>query len=139
MMNHTLAEQRRLVASLNDRGLWEKRYEVCTECLKRPVRSTAELSSDEIRKVTNDLNSDEQWGWADFGNAQHLKILSLCYPLKWIKFNEKLGRIVADPEKLGRWLKYYSAPKKPLKQCNTKELGQIIFAMEDMMNNKYAK
>lgn len=136
MMNHTVSEQRRLVASLNDRGLWPQRYEICTECLKRPVKSTAELTSDEIRKVTNDLNSDEQWGGANFGNAQHRRILSICYQLGRTKFSSRVGRLVADPEWLGRWLKYYSAPKKPLRQCNTEELGQIIKGMESMLNNR---
>lgn len=136
MMNHTVTEQRRLVATLNNRGLWNKRYEVCSECLKRPVSSTAGLTSDEIRKVTNDLNSDEQWGWANFGNASHRRILSLCYQLGKTKYSNRLGRTVADPEWLGRWLKYYSAPKKPLKQCSQEELGQIIKAMEQMLNNQ---
>lgn len=138
MMNHTITEQRRLVVTLNNRGLWPQRYDICTECLKRPVRSTAELSSDEIRKVTNDLNSDEQWGWANFGNAQHRKILSICFQLKKVKYSYTQKRMVVDIEWLGRWLKYYSAPKKPLKQCNTKELGQIIEAMEKMQVN-YSK
>lgn len=136
MMNHTITEQRRLVVTLNNRGLWPQRYDICTECLKRPVRSTAELSSDEIRKVTNDLNSDEQWGWANFGNAQHRRILSLCYQLGRTRYSPQQNRQVADIEWLGRWLKYYSAPKKTLKQCNPEELGQIIRAMENMLNNR---
>lgn len=135
MMNHTLREQRRLAAVLNNRGLWQQRHAVCAECLGRPVRSTAELSSDEIRRVTNDLNTDEQWGWADFSNAQHQKIRSICYQLKKIKYSQAQRRMVADIEWLGRWLKYYSAPKKPLKKCTPKELGQIIEAMEKMQLN----
>ena len=51
-------------------------------------------------------------------------------------YNEKLRRDVADVEWLGRWLKYYSAPKKKLKLCDQLELGQIIMAMELMLNNR---
>lgn len=136
MMNHTITEQRRFVRVMNERGLWAKRHEVCSECLKRPVKSTTELNSDEIRKVTNDLNSDEHWGWADFKIPQHRRILSICYQLGKTKYNARLNRTVADPEWLGRWLKYYSAPKKTLKQCTPEELGQIIKAMESMLNNR---
>ena len=136
MMNHSSSEQRRLVTALNERGLWEKRHDVCAECLKRPVASVSALSSDEIRKVTNDLNSDERWGWANFTDPQHRRILSICYQLGWTRFHDRLGRMVADSEKLGRWLKYYSAPKKPLKQCTSAEVGQVIKAMECMLVNR---
>ncbi len=136
MMKPTISEQRRFAAALNERGLWEKRHDVCAECLKRPVSSIAESNSDELRKVTNDLSSDERWGWADFKNPQHRRVLSVCYQLGWTRFHRQLGRTVADPERLGRWLKYYSAPKKPLKQCTQEEVGQIIKAMECMLVNR---
>lgn len=136
MMNHSYPEQRRLAAVLNVRGLWEKRHDICSECLKRPVTSTAALSSDEARKVANDLSSDERWGWANFADPQHRRVLSICYQLGWTRFHDRLGRMVANPERLGRWLKYYSAPKKPLKQCTPAEVGQVIKAMERMLVNR---
>lgn len=133
-MNHTEVEHRRLVVTLTKRGIWENRHVVYEECLKRKV-GTAELNSAEIRKITNDLNSDEQWGWADFSNPMHRQIMSFCHQMQKEKMSDKLHRMVVDTEWLGRWLKHYSGPKKPLKKCNTEELGKIIKAMDDMVKN----
>ena len=126
----------RLVRVLNDRDLWKIRNKVCSDSLGREVADVDALGGDDARKVANDLNSDGSWGWADFKNKQHMRILSVCYQLGKTVYNEKLRRDVADVEWLGRWLKYYSAPKKKLKLCDQLELGQIIMAMELMLNNR---
>lgn len=135
-MNHTEVEHRRLFATLEARCLINAQYEVYENCLGRKVAKADDLTGDDIRKITYELSSDEQWGRADFENSRHRYILSICYQLGWTRMHERLGRTVADNARLGRWLKTYGKYKKPLKKHHPEELGAVIMAMEKMLNNR---
>lgn len=135
-MNHTEVEHRRLMTTLEARSLMDVRHDVYESCLGHKVAKTEDLTGADIRKITYDLSSDEQWGRADFENTKHRYILSLCYQLGWTRMHERLGRMVADNARLGRWLKTYGKYKKQLKKHNPEELGAVIMAMEKMLNNR---
>lgn len=135
-MKHTEVEHRRLFATLESRNLVDNRHDVYENCLGRKVAKTDDLTGADIRKITYELGSDEQWGRVDFENTKHRYILSLCYQLGWTRMNERLGRMVADNARLGRWLKTYGKYKKPLKKHHPEELGAVIMAMEKMLNNR---
>lgn len=90
--------------ALQKRGLWNTRHEVCSSIADRHITSVSQLSESEIAIVIKDLSTDEAFGRVDFTNTRHRYILSLCYQLRWTRFNDKLSRTVADNERLGRWI-----------------------------------
>lgn len=135
-MNHTLVSNKILFSTLTKRGLINLQYEVCESCTGRHIDSLSDLSDNEVALIVKDLGSDELYGRADFTNARHRYILSMCYQLGWTRMHERLGRMVADNARLGRWIKQYGKYKKPLKEYTPEELGAVIMAMEKMLNNR---
>ncbi|MGL5683604.1 MAG: hypothetical protein ACRDDZ_11230 [Marinifilaceae bacterium] len=85
------------------------------------------------------MASDATFGRVDFKRPRHRYILSLCYQMGWTKMNDQLGRMVVDNERLGRWIREYSKCKKPIMKHSEEELGTLILAMENMLQNRMSR
>lgn len=77
-----------------------------------------------------------KWAYFDKDNAQHMNVLSQCITYGWSEV--KRGKVVADLNRLGSWLKSFRSPiQKPLLEMETKELTTIINALKGMIKSKY--
>lgn len=96
---------------------------------------TYEQAHEMMTYLTNGRHiSANEYGKFDYSKAQHRYIMSLCHQLAWVVFDPKLGRNVADIERLGTWLKKYGYLHKPLKKYTTNELPRLIKQMENMLS-----
>lgn len=110
------------------------------------VESTKELTCEQLCELVetlknNDRNKqlkDHQWALFDVKNTQHMYLLSMCREYGWISVDTKNNRQVADLNRLGRWLKFRSAPKKPLRQLSRKELQTVIYQFEQMVKKHFS-
>lgn len=105
----------------------------------------ASFTEDPARHSTKDLNFHEaedliyflktgknatyaHWATFDKANKQHRYILSLCHQIGWVR--PATGRMVADLESLGRWLRKYGYLHKSLQEYNSRELPKLVTQLE---------
>lgn len=80
------------------------------------------------------------WGKFDKDNSKHRYILSLCIQYGWTTENPKTGNEIADIIALTRWLHSARCPvRKPLRKMTSKELSQVITALESMITKRFKK
>jgi hypothetical protein len=80
---------------------------------------------------------DDNWGFFDKQNKQHLTILAQMRTAQWEIDNEKYGK-VPDLERLSDWLKSPKSPiNKPLKKMQPWELSKIIEALKGIVKSIY--
>ncbi len=70
-------------------------------------------------------------------NQQHLKILSLCKQIGWVKLSPTITRKpVADIERLGAWILKYGHIKKRLLDYSPAETTKLINQLEKVLEHK---
>lgn len=80
---------------------------------------------------------DDNWGFFDKDNRQHLTLLAYMRTAQWTTPNGKHGE-VADIDRLSEWLKSELSPvNKPLKKMQPWEVSKIIKAFEGIVNSKF--
>jgi len=133
-----------LFARFSALGITDSREHVVFNFTHGRTTSTRELEPWEMAELIEKLggpkikdSDDYKWGMFDECNRQHRYILSLCYQYNWTTWSRKLGKQIADIERLGRWLKHYSAVKKPLAMQTGKELQRTVFQLEQMVVKQY--
>lgn len=77
-------------------------------------------------------------GRFDNTNDQHLKILSLCKDIGWVKMNPTTNKPVADIVRLGAWILKYGYVKKPLLKHSHTEVSKLIYQLEKVKNTSRA-
>ena len=135
-MNHTTTAHKTLFSTLSKRGLMEIRHEICENLVQRRLSSLSDLTENEVAIIISDLGTDEDYGRVDFNNNRHRYILSLCYQIGWVRVHPRLGRVVVDNARLGRFIKQRGKYKKPILQYTNSELGALIKAMELILENR---
>jgi hypothetical protein len=80
----------------------------------------------------------DNWALFDYKNKQHLKVLSICQSIGWVKYNSTLKKNLADLMRLSEWLKSSRSPiKKPLKKMTSQEISRkLIPALEGILISK---
>ncbi|MCB9245955.1 MAG: hypothetical protein H6606_05945 [Flavobacteriales bacterium] len=101
------------------------------------MSSTRDLTYSQANELIKHLGGRpidmRTWAIFDPGNQQHKYILSLCYQLGWIEYNEKSGRNVPDLNRLGAWLKKYGYLHKRLKAYTAVELPKLVTQFEMLL------
>lgn len=104
-------------------------------------RSTRDLSFDQANELIKQLggnvsgeSEDAKFAAFDKYNNQHQYMLSICYQLGWVTYNEKQRRQVVDLSRLGVWLRKYGFKHKPLMKYNKSELPVLVSQFEKLLN-----
>lgn len=101
------------------------------------AKSTKELSEealDELIQWLNGNGKDYRFALFDNRNQQHRYLLSLCQQFGWVVYDERRGRMLADLNRLGSWIRNRGHVKKPLKDQTTKEVSKTIYQFEQMLD-----
>ena len=72
-------------------------------------------------------------GRFDSTNDRHLKVLSLCKQIGWVKLNPKTKKPVADIERLGAFILNSGFVKKPLSDQKPNELSKLIYQLDKVL------
>lgn len=90
--------------------------------------STNDLTFHEAQALINKLKGDDYSFYAKFDSniKQHLTLLSMCYNLNWVRFDDHLNRNVANLTMLGSWLEKYGYLHKPLQDYTDLELPKLV-------------
>jgi hypothetical protein len=79
----------------------------------------------------------DNWGFFDKNNKQHLTVLAQMRTAQWTVPNEKYGE-VPDLERLSEFLKSDKSPiNRPLKDMLPSEVSKIIQALKGIVKSKY--
>ena len=103
--------------------------------------STRDLSHHEAEEIIYFLKTGKSPTYAHFAtfdqsNRQHRYILSLCHQLNWVRPSAK-GKLVADLETLGRWLRKYGYLHKPMKEYSDREFPKLVTQLENILKTKH--
>jgi hypothetical protein len=104
--------------------------------------STKDLTFEQANQVITYLGGSavvpaSMASYAKFDNSikTHRTLLSVCFDLGWVEFNQNLKRNVADLHKLGSWLKSTGYLHKPLMEYTTAELPKLVNQFQNVLNN----
>ena len=105
-------------------------------------RSVATMTHGEANELIVQLGGkpeeSKEVDWASYAkfdkdNKQHMYMLSLCYNIGWVRFDDKLQRNVADLSQLGAWLFKYGYLNKPLLQYSKTELPKLVTQLQNVL------
>lgn len=107
------------------------------------VQSTKQLTSGQLDELIGWLGSEigrkteneGDWQLFDARQGQHRYILSLCYQIGWVRFDDRLGRHIADMTSLKTWLQNKSRHKLPIIKQSRRELQDTIYQLEKVLES----
>ena len=119
----------------------DEKLEFLSQFVGYELETSKDLTQYQAMDVIQFLKTGKQpdntnWAYFDKTNAQHMNVLSQCITYGWSEI--KRGKIVADLNRLGGWLKSFRSPiQKPLLEMEPTELSTIINAFKGMIKRKY--
>jgi hypothetical protein len=94
--------------------------------------TAAELTQAQARTLTAKLTT--HWAVFDVNKKQHRYIMSLMMQMGWAVASDKHKRLVADMQRLSKFLKSKKSPvPKPLQHMDAKETSKLIACLESML------
>jgi prolyl-tRNA synthetase len=105
------------------------------------IKTSKDLTQYQAIDIIHFLKTGKQpnntnWAYFDKNNTQHMNVLSQCITYGWSEV--KKGKVIADLNRLGGWLKSFRSPvQKPLLEMETTELTTTINALKGMIKSKY--
>lgn len=108
----------------------QEKLEWLSEALDKKVKSSKELSNEELDLVILDLQSKQDPSITKMKR----KILSLCHLHNWTVWDAKQAKLKADTQRLDEWLMSdKSRHQKPLNSLNYTELINTVTQFERMV------
>jgi hypothetical protein len=138
-MKHTIGRHRRLYGLFHETGTEKFRQDLVFSFSHGRTDSSSELSDLEcdelihhLEKMTRKEHGPTLSGVDYKGQQQRRRILSLCYNIGWVKWNQGKGKHEIDWERLKGWMQKYGYLHKPMNDYTYTELQRLVKQFENM-------
>ena len=138
-MNHTIGRHRRLYGLFHETGTEKYRRDLVNSFTDGRTSNSSELSdleADELIKhleqMTRKEHAPTRSGVDYKGQQMRRRILSLCYIIGWVKFNEIRLTHEIDWPRLNSWMIKYGYLHKPMNDYAYTELQRLVNQFENM-------
>ena len=138
-MNHTIGRHRKLYGLLHETGTEKFRHELVFSFSHGRTESSQDLSDLEVdelishlEKMTRKEHGATQSGVDYKGQQMRRRILSLCYIIGWVTWNQTLGKHQIDWPRLNGWMLKYGYLHKPMNDYTYAELQRLVKQFENM-------
>jgi len=138
-MNHTIGRHRRLYSLFRDSGTNKYRHDLVYSFSNGRTDNSTELTDLEVdelithlQKLTPQGDKITHTGIDYKGQQMRRRILSLCYTIGWVTWNQVQQKHEVDWERLNAWMLKYGYLHKHLNKYTYPELQRLVVQFENM-------
>lgn len=138
-MNHTIGRHRRLYSLFRDTGTNKYRHDLVYSFSSGLTDNSSELTDPEVdelivhlQKMTPEGNKITHSGVDYKGQQMRRRILSLCYTIGWVIWNQAIQKHEVDWNRLNAWMMKYGYLHQPLNKYQYTELQRLVVQFENM-------